>query len=183
MGTTPSEAHPLYPKEERQEIFSGRLLRVVVDEVNSPDGSHFNRELVFHPRAVAIMPILPNGRILLVQQYRHAVETSLWEIPAGLLELEETPIACAQRELLEETGYEAKQWEERLSFYTSPGFTNEEVTLFFAHDLVKTADPLPEEITVCNAFTPDELFTLIKSGHIKDAKTILALELLGRQAS
>lgn len=105
----------------------------------------------------------------------------LWEIPAGLLETGETPLACAKRELLEETGYEADRWEERLAFYTSPGFTDEQITLFVARALRKIADPHPDEISCCRAFDSDALDRLMNSGEIKDAKTILAISLLSRQ--
>jgi ADP-ribose pyrophosphatase len=110
----------------------------------------------------------------LVEQYRPAVDTTLWEIPAGLLEAGETPLSCAKRELLEETGYEADHWEERLTFYTSPGFTNEKITLFVAKDLRKVANPRLDEISRCHAFDCATLNHLMNSGQIKDAKTILA---------
>lgn len=130
---------------------------------------------------MAILPILSDSRVLLVEQYRPAVDASLWEIPAGLLETGETPLACAKRELLEETGHEAKHWEESLTFYTSPGFTDEQITLFVARALRKIAEPYPEEISRCRAFNRTALRRLMNSGEIKDAKTILALSLLSKQ--
>lgn len=105
------------------------------------------------------------------------MDALLWEIPAGLLETGETPLACAKRELLEETGHEADYWEERLAFYTSPGFTNEQITLFIAKALRKIADPHPDEIFSCRAFDRTALDRLMDSGEIKDAKTILAFSL------
>lgn len=164
----------------RDEIFAGRLLRLVIESKERPDGTHYSRELVLHPGAVAILPILSDGRVLLVEQYRPAVDSFLWEIPAGLLETGETPLACAKRELLEETGHEAGQWEEHLAFYTSPGFTNEQITLFAARALRKIADPHPDEISRCRAFDRTALDRLMNSGEIKDAKTILAISLLSR---
>lgn len=148
----------------------------MVDRVRLPNGSESTRELVLHPGAAAILPILPDGRIILVHQYRHPVGQSLWEIPAGKLESGEDPLTCAKRELLEETGYEAATWEELLSFYTSPGFTDERITLFLARDLTRVSEPRPSEITTCRAFESSELDHLVASGVIKDAKTILALE-------
>lgn len=155
----------------------------MVDRVRLPNGSESTRELVLHPGAAAILPILPDGRIILVHQYRHPVGQSLWEIPAGKLESGEDPLTCAKRELLEETGYEAATWEELLSFYTSPGFTDEQITLFFARDLTKVAEPRPGEITSQDLFEQHRLEKMIASGEIRDGKTMLALLLTELRAS
>jgi len=172
-GTTLSEKERV---ETREKIFSGRVLRLVVDRVELPDGSKSIRELVLHPGAVAILPILPDGRILLVRQYRHAVGESLWEIPAGKLDVAgESPRGCAARELREETGYTASDWREVFSFYTSPGFTDERITLFFASGLSRVSDPLPDEIEAQAEFTLEEAVEMISRGEIEDAKTILAI--------
>lgn len=151
----------------------------MVDRVRLPDGSESTRELVLHPGAVAILPILPDGRIILVRQYRHPVGASLWEIPAGKLEPGEDPLTCAKRELLEETGYEATTWEERLSFYTSPGFTDERITLFSARGLSRVAEPRLGEITSQDLFEQHQLEGMMASGEIRDGKTLLALLLAG----
>ncbi len=170
-GTTLSER-----VVSRNEVFSGRILRLVVDRVALPDGREADRELVLHPGAVAILPILPDGKILLVRQYRHAVGGSLWEIPAGKLDVAgESPRGCAARELREETGYAASDWEEIFSFYTSPGFTDERIILFFASGLARASDPLPGEIDDQAEFAVEEAMEMISRGEIKDAKTILAL--------
>ena len=149
-----------------------------MDRIEFPDGSFARRELLLHPGAVAILPILPDGRILLVKQYRHAVGEDLWEVPAGKIEQGETPLTCAERELVEETGYRAAHWEQMMTFYTSPGFTDETITLFLARDLTKVAKPRPEEIAACRVFTRDELERRIKNGTLQDGKTIIALRTL-----
>lgn len=149
-----------------------------MDRIELPDGSIARRELLLHPGAVAILPLLPDGRVLLVKQYRHAVSEELWEIPAGKIEQSEEPLACAERELLEETGYRAAHWEEAMTFYTSPGFTDERITLFLARDLTKIAEPRPEEIAALRSFEQDELERRIKNGTLRDGKTILALRML-----
>ena len=131
--------------------------------------------MVLHPGAVAILPIFHDERILLVRQYRHPVETELWEIPAGKLEEGEDAMTCAKRELLEETGYEAASWEKLLSFYTSPGFCNEQITLFLARELSKATEPTPGEITAQGVFGPRKLKKMAKTGEIRDGKTLLAL--------
>jgi len=148
-----------------------------------PDGRESSRELVLHPGAVAILPILPDGKILLVRQYRHAVGKELLEIPAGKLDLPgESPDECAARELAEETGYEASEWEELLTFYTSPGFTNETITLFCARRLREVGSPIAEEITGVKRVTPNRLLEMIRSGEIIDGKTIIASQFCRSEA-
>lgn len=160
---------------DHQRVFSGKLLHLVVDHLRLADGSQITREVVHHPAAVAILPVLPDGRILLVNQYRHPVRMRLWEIPAGLIDPGESPLITAKRELREETGYAAEKWERRVSFFTSPGFTDEAITLFIARDLTHIGDPYPGEIDACHAFTVAELIDLIANGTIRDGKTILAI--------
>jgi len=143
--------------------------------VRLPDGSEATRELLLHPGAVAILPILEDGRILLVRQYRHAAGKELLEIPAGKLDIPgESPCDCAARELREETGYEATEWEELLTFYTSPGFTTETITLFRATGLTQVSSPLPGEIAGIERLTETELRESIRDGRITDGKTIIA---------
>ena len=150
------------------------MVHAVVDQVRRPDGSIFTREVVLHPGAVAIFPLLHDGRILLVRQYRHPVGATLWEIPAGRLEQGEKALACAKRELLEETGYEAARWERLLSFFSSPGFCDEQISLFLARDLKMVAEPIPGEIDAQELFDRQRLHEMIGSGEIRDGKTLLA---------
>ena len=113
--------------------------------------------------------------MLLVRQYRHAVRSDLWEIPAGKLEPGEDALACAQRELREETGHAAQIWTRLTSFYTTPGFSNEWITVFLASGLARIGDADPEEIGACEPFTPEQLAEMIADGRLADAKTILAI--------
>jgi len=160
---------------DRQEVFAGRLISLVVDRLRLSTGVEVTREVVLHPDVVAIVPVLPDERLLLVKQYRHPVKDHLWEIPAGLIDAGESPLVAAKRELREETGYEAKEWEESISFFTSPGFTNEKMTLYEARGLFKVSVADPNEIDAARAFASSELTRLIISGTIRDAKTILAI--------
>ena len=159
----------------RRAVFRGRVIDVYVDRIQHPDGRVSEREIVTHPGAVAIVARVPSGEILLVRQERPAAGESLWEIPAGTLEPKETPLACAKRELVEETGYAADSWHEAITFYTTPGFSNEKITLFFAEDLREVGQPDPEEIAECKSFCPAELAEMIDRGDLFDAKTILGL--------
>lgn len=160
---------------DRQAVFRGRAIDVYVDRIEHPNGRTSQREIVIHPGAVAIVPRLSSGQILLVRQERPAAGRSLWEIPAGTLEPEEAPLDCARRELAEETGYQADSWREVITFYTTPGFSNERITLFFAEDLREVGRPDPEEIAECRPFSPAELAEMIDREELSDAKTILGL--------
>ncbi|MFC2081606.1 NUDIX hydrolase [Candidatus Bipolaricaulota bacterium] len=152
------------------------MIHVVVDSCGRADGTNVHRELVLHPGAAAVLPLLDDDRVLLVFQYRRPLDERLWEIPAGKLEPGEAPLACAKRELAEETGRTAATWRELLTFYTTPGFSNERITLFLARDLAESSPPETEEIDRCQAFTIEELVRMIRDGELRDAKTILAIE-------
>ena len=171
-ATTPPEQIRII---EHANVFRGGLLDVHVDRIALPDGTTLEREIVAHPGAVAIVPLLPNGDVLLVRQYRHAVQSDLWEIPAGKLEPGESPSACARRELREETGYAAANWTCLCSFYTSPGFSDERITLYRAADLRCAEPPSGSEISERCALPVDEVKRRILASEIVDAKTILAI--------
>ncbi len=172
MDTTPRNDNRAISSEE---VFAGRLISVVVDRVILPSGQEKSREVVLHPGAVAILPVLDDGRLLLVRQYRHPVGDFLWEIPAGLIDPGESALLSAKRELREETGYAAEEWRRLLSFFTSPGFTNETITLYIAENLSQIGQFDPQEIDTYNAYSLSELMGMIEAGSLRDAKTILAI--------
>lgn len=163
-----------------QRAFTGRLLTVRVDDVALGSGRRVTREIVEHPGAVAIVALQGEGdeeRVALVRQFRKAVEQFLLEIPAGTLEPGEEPLACAQRELLEETGLRARRWAHLQTFYTAPGFCTEKMWLYLAQD----AQPAPqshaaddEQIEVC-FYTRAQVKELVRSGQVHDAKTLVGL--------
>jgi len=158
-----------------KEVFSGRLIRVTVDRVELPSGRQADREVVLHPGAVAIIPVLSEKKLVLVKQYRHPAADFLWELPAGLIDPGESGLVSAKRELREETGYEAQHWEELFSFYTSPGFTDEIITLYLAKHLTRVGKFNQQEIDAYNAYSLSELSDMVEAGDIRDAKTILAV--------
>ncbi len=142
------------------------------------------REVVEHPGAVAIVPLLNQNEVIMVEQYRHAVGESLLEIPAGTLEKRETPADCARRELLEETGFRATRMRRLLGCYLAPGYSSELITIFEATGLRygSLAPPANEHIKVRRLKLKDILI-MIKRNQIKDGKTIcgvLALVTSGR---
>lgn len=162
-------------------IHTGRVIDLDVDTVRFPDGSTGELEIIRHPGAAAVVPFAsdpwgPDPTILLIQQYRYATNGSLIEIPAGRLNPGEDPKVCAERELLEEVGVKAGRVERLTTIWTTPGFTDERIHLFWAADL--TADKHAREPDEFIEVTPkplSEVLTLIRSGEICDAKTALAI--------
>ncbi len=156
--------------------FAGRLLRLRVDTVRLPSGRVSRREVVEHPGAVAVLPVLPSGELVLVRQYRHAVGRTLLEVPAGTREPDEPAEACARRELLEETGYEAGSLRELTRFYVSPGWASEELIVYLATDLVaRQAQPADDEQLAVERVAPERVPELIRRRDIADAKTLIAV--------
>jgi 8-oxo-dGDP phosphatase len=126
---------------ERKEVARSILVTVRTDIVRTPDNDLAERDVVLHPGAVAVLALDAAGQILMIRQYRHPVGRLLWEIPAGLRDVSgEDPWATARRELVEETGYRARDWKILADYYSSPGFTNERLRVFLARDL----EPVPE---------------------------------------
>lgn len=169
---------------ESRSVFRGRLLDVRFERVRLPDGSVVGRELVRHPGASAVVPLRtrPAGEggtprdVLLLRQYRHAADGELWEIPAGTLEPEESPEACARRELAEEAGLEAGELHHLSTVYTTPGFTDERVHLFLAEDARPgPADPEPGEVLEPEWVPLERALEMVREGEIRDAKTGFAL--------
>lgn len=157
-------------------LYEGHLFDVLSIVANHPKGGVMYREAVDHPGAVYILPMLDEQTVILIRNRREVVEQILWEIPAGTLEEGETHQFCAHRELIEETGYEAKQMCPLLDFYTTPGFCNEKLYGFLAEDLTYVGQNLDEteEIEVV-AMPYVKAIEMIKTQEIVDAKTIAAL--------
>lgn len=161
---------------QSEEVFTGRVIRLLVDEVELPNGKQAKREIVRHPGAVAIIAITPEQRMVMVRQFRKPLEKTILEIPAGKLEKGEDPLACAKRELIEETGYRAEEMEFVSKFYTSPGFADELLYIYKGLFLtVGEAKPDHDEFVELVELTLEQAFEKIQSGEIIDAKTIFAV--------
>ncbi len=158
-------------------IYEGRILNLRVDEVEvSRNGRHARREVVEHGEAVAILARDSEGCFLFVRQYRYPIASELLEIPAGIMEAGETPVQSAARELREETGYRAEQWTHLSSIWTTPGFSNEKIYLFFAEKLVwDPLSPDEDEDISLTRLTEDEARALFLRSEAQDAKTLAAL--------
>ena len=161
---------------ESDVLFTGKRFRVERAVQTLADGTPHVREIVRHPGAVALLPLLDDGRICLLKNYRVAVDETLFELPAGTLEPGEDPQETARRELIEETGYRAENIEPVNTFFLSPGILDEKMHLYVATGLTlgPTALEPGEQIETILA-TWDEALAMVRDGRIHDAKTLVGL--------
>ena len=165
-------------------IYEGKLLTIRKDRVRLENGRETIREVVVHPGAVAIVPLLPAGRVILVRQYRYAAGRALLEIPAGTLDVPgEAPADAAARELGEETGYTATDYRELTAFFTAPGFCTEKITVYLATGLKPGAqNQMDDEDIALESVALADVPALIANGDIADAKTISGLLMAMRES-
>ena len=162
-------------------VYTGKIISLDVDQVQFPDGSVGELEMIRHPGASAVIPFLSDPaeqdpQILLIRQYRYAAEGYVYEVPAGRLDKGETPEACAHRELKEETGYTAAVMTPLTTIFTTPGFTDERIHLFLATGLSSGESQLEsDEVLDLHPVAVSEALEMIRSGAICDGKTISAL--------
>lgn len=159
----------------RKEIYHGRVIDVVCDDIILQDGKASKREVVLHSGGVVVLAIDKNNMIYMVKQYRYAIGKEIYELPAGRLEIGEDPFECAKRELEEECGLVANNWESFGFIYSSPGILSEKLYLYKATELQQTQQNLDEGefLSVCK-FDYDKILNMIKNNQIQDAKTICA---------
>ncbi len=156
------------------EKLKNKLFTVSEDHAIEPGGFEIKRYIVHHRGSAVMMPVDEGKRVLLVRQYRLPAQNFLWEIPAGSVDPGEKPLQTAKRELKEETGYRAKHWTKLISFFPSPGFLTEKMTIFLATGLTAgEATPMGDERIETRWFTAKEIEAAIASGKILDAKTML----------
>ena len=157
-----------------RERYRCSIFTVSEDHALEPGGMDICRVVVNHGGSAVMMPVDEKKRVLLVRQYRLPARASLWELPAGRVDPGEKLLAAAKRELAEETGYRARHWKKLVSFYPSPGYVAEKMTIFLATGLTAgRARPMEDENIRCRWFTARELDTLMRSGKIIDAKTLI----------
>jgi ADP-ribose pyrophosphatase len=160
---------------------------VAIAEVEGPDGDRFEREIIHHPGAVGVMPLHDDRTVTLVHQYRVAIGSDMWEIPAGLRDVADEPTAdTARRELAEEAGLRAGRIEHLVTFHNSAGFSDESVVVYLATELADVADDrqgIEEQHMRVERMTLDDAFAMVDDGRITDAKTMIALLTLARRGA
>ena len=170
------DAHLLETLISSEQILKGHFLEVLRDTVSLPDGKHTSREYVIHPGAVMIVALLDDGQVVLERQYRYPMHAVMIEFPAGKLDVGEAALACAQRELLEETGYTAREWAKVGVLHPVISYSTESIDVWFARGLTLGERKLDagEFLDVFTA-TPDELLGWCGSGQVTDAKTLTGM--------
>jgi ADP-ribose pyrophosphatase len=157
-------------------IYEGPVFGIRRDEVIEPSGVRTTREVITHPGSVVVLPVLPEGRIVLIRQYRHAARQYLWELVAGRIDAGEKPREAAARELIEETGLRARRLRVFLEVFPTPGFLEERMFIFLAGGLTAgKAEPEEDEKIISRAFASKQLEEMIRSGKLRDAKSIAGI--------
>jgi ADP-ribose pyrophosphatase len=160
-------------------IFTGKVLTLNIDTVTLPNGVTIALEMVRHPGAAAVVPLKDSGTVVLIKQFRHAAGGFIYEIPAGKLHAGEDPMHCAARELEEEIGYVAGRLDRLTSILTAPGFTDEVIHIYKATALTRGQQQLDrDEVLEVLEFPLEEAIAMIVAGTIRDAKTIVGLQMV-----
>lgn len=166
-----------------REIYRGKIVHLFVESAALPNGKTFELEVVRHPGASAVVPLKEDGKVVLIYQYRHAAGGFIYEVPAGKLSPGEAPEACAEREVEEEVGYKIGRLEKLTTIFTAPGFSDEQIHLFLGTELVFSGQQLGEDEVLQVIEMPfEEVMNRIEDQTIRDAKSIVALELAYRRA-
>ncbi|MGA7683905.1 MAG: NUDIX hydrolase [Terriglobales bacterium] len=159
--------------------YAGPVFKVTTDQVEEPGGIRARRDVIRHSGSIVVLAVddsTAEPRILLERQYRHAAQSMMWELPAGRIDDGESPLGAARRELLEETGFTARQWKRILHFYVSPGFLDETMTIYLARGLRPgKAQPEPDERIATRFFPLAAARKMALNGRIRDAKTICGI--------
>jgi len=178
------DVHLVETKVSSESVFDGKLLHVRRDTVRLPDGKLATREHIVHPGAVLIVPVLPDGRLVVERQYRYPLDRVFVEFPAGKLDPGEGELATARRELLEETGYKAATWTPLGTIHTLISYTNEKIDFYVAEGLVHVGAQLDDgEFLEIVTMRLDEMLAALDRGEITDGKTVAALLLYARRVA
>jgi len=165
--------------QEIETIYQARVFRLCRETVTLPNGVTTTVDVIHHPGSSAVVPLLADGRVVMIRQYRHSLRRFLWEIPAGTLNPGEDFVQCARRELVEEAGYQAHHFEELTEILPAPGYSDERIQIFLARNL----EPVPQnldkdEVLEVVPLPLNETLAMIRDGEIQDALTVIGLLLL-----
>ncbi len=175
-SATAADAHLREDMLHSEQVFKGHLLDVRRDRIRLPDGGEAHREYIVHPGAVVVIPILDDGRLVLVRQYRYPLGRVMLEFPAGKLEVGEPPYTCAVRELAEETGYRAAEWARAGELHNAIAYSSEGIDIWLARGLTLGEQALDEgEFVDVAVLSLDELLDQARRGELTDAKTLIGL--------
>ncbi|VTU25566.1 ADP-ribose pyrophosphatase [Variovorax sp. PBL-H6] len=156
-----------------EQLFKGNFLHAKRDTVRLPDGKSATREYIVHPGAVVVVPLLDDGRVAMVRQYRYPIDRVMTEFPAGKLDPGEDPLFCGQRELQEETGYTAREWAHAGAMHLAVAYSTEIIHIYFARGLTGGSQQLDhEEFVEATTATPAQLLDWCRDGTVSDAKTL-----------
>jgi ADP-ribose pyrophosphatase len=168
------DSHLKETRLDGETAYDGKFLKVERDRIRLPDGSETHREFIRHPGAVVILPLLPDGRVLLERQFRYPNDQVFIEFPAGKIDPGEDHLACAKRELAEETGYTAADWQFVCTIHNAIAYSDEHLELFLARNLIPGEARLDEgEFLETFTATVPELLEMVRRGEITDVKTII----------
>ena len=161
---------------KKNKVYCGSAIDLFCDKIELPNGAVAKREYLGHPGAAAVLPFISRKSIVLVKQYRYPINQITYEIPAGKIDKGETPLECITRELEEETGYRAKKLKKLLAFYPTAAFSNEIIHIFAAFGRINgEQNPDEDEFVSREIMSFKEAVKMVKTGKIKDSKTIIAL--------
>ena len=159
-------------------LHKGRVFNLVKENYTLDNGVTSEMDFIQHPGAAAMVPMLNSNDVILIKQYRHALREFIWEIPAGTLDPAESPLNCAQRELIEETGYSAADWQQLGTITPLPGCSDERIHIFLASDLKRAEQNLDDdELLNVHPMKLEKALQMILTGDISDGKTISGLYL------
>lgn len=168
-----TDLHLTETRIQSESVYEGSFLKARRDTVRLPDGSTAQREYIVHPGAVVVIPLLEDGSVLMERQFRYPVDRVMTEFPAGKLDPGEDPLVCARRELLEETGYTARQWAYAGALHLAIAYSTEVIHIFFARDLTEGTQQLDkDEFLEVITMPTDELLLACQQGRLTDAKTL-----------